>query len=292
MNGQLKYNLLALFTVIVWGTTFVSTKILLADGLTPSWIFISRFAIAYLCILSLCYKRLWSDSVKDELFMLALGLTGGSLYFIMENTALQYTFASNVSLIICAAPILTMSLNALIFKQRFTFKAAIGSVFALFGVVIVVLNGSLNFGLNPLGDCLTLLAALLWAIYCMLLKYMNRHYSNLFITRKVFFYGLSTALLFCIFEPLPDIVSPVPIFRIVANLLFLGIIASFLCYLIWNQAVKVLGPNRTANYIYFSPFITIVSSSIILDEPVTLSLIAGGAIIISGVYLTSDSHGN
>ncbi|MDE6684615.1 MAG: EamA/RhaT family transporter, partial [Duncaniella sp.] len=70
MNQQVKFNLLALLTIAVWGVTFVSTKILLSDGMTPTWVFISRFAIAYVCVLALSHKRLWTDSLRDEMYML------------------------------------------------------------------------------------------------------------------------------------------------------------------------------------------------------------------------------
>lgn len=289
MNTRIRYNILALLTVAIWGVTFVSTKILLAAGLTPTWIFIARFTIAYLCALSLYHKKLWADSLKDELAMLAMGLTGGSLYFIAENSALRLTFASNVSLIICAAPVLTMVLDSIIYRHRIHTQAAIGSVMAMGGVAIVVLNGSLNFNINPLGDFLTLLAALSWACYCMLLKAMNTRYSNPFITRKVFFYGWATAMIYSLHGQLPELRYDGSFLQIVLNLLFLGLIASFLCYLTWNKAVKELGPDRTANFIYLTPLITIIMSSIILEEPISIWLIVGGGIIVVGVYLTSKN---
>lgn len=287
MTQQIRYNLLALLTVGVWGITFVSTKILLSDGLTPTWIFITRFALAYICVLILYHKKLWSNSVKDELCMVAMGLTGGSFYFITENSALRLTFASNVSLIICTAPILTMFLNSIIYKNKVGVKAAVGSGLAISGVTIVVLNGSLKFGLNPYGDLLTFLAALSWASYCMLLKFMNTRYSNLMITRKVFFYGCLSALIYSIFEPFPELSSGYVISRVIFNLLFLSLIASFLCYIIWNKAVQVLGPNKTSNYIYFTPLITVIASTIILNEPISCWLIIGATVIIVGVYMSS-----
>ena len=287
MTQQIRYNLLALLTVGVWGITFVSTKILLSDGLTPTWIFITRFALAYICVLILYHKKLWSNSVKDELCMVAMGLTGGSFYFITENSALRLTFASNVSLIICTAPILTMFLNSIIYKNKVGVKAAVGSGLAISGVTIVVLNGSLKFGLNPYGDLLTFLAALSWASYCMLLKFMNTRYSNLMITRKVFFYGCLSALIYSIFEPFPELSSGYVISRVIFNLLFLSLIASFLCYIIWNKAVQVLRPNKTSNYIYFTPLITVIASTIILNEPISCWLIIGATVIIVGVYMSS-----
>lgn len=287
IGRQTLFNIIALITVAVWGVTFISTKVLISSGLTPTWIFITRFAIAYLCILTISHRQLWAGSLKDELLMAAMGLTGGSLYFISENTALQFTYASNVSLIICATPILTMALDLLVYKNKVQLRAIIGSLIALCGVTIVILNGSLNLGLNPKGDFLTLLAAFFWAAYCMLLKKLNTRYSNLLITRKVFFYGFASALLLCFSEPAPEIPAGDTLIQVVLNLLFLGVVASFLCYIMWNNAVKILGPDKTANYIYFTPLITILASAAILEEPVTLWMLFGGAAIIGGVYLSA-----
>lgn len=325
---NLIFNLLALLTVTVWGVTFVSTKILISAGLTPTWIFICRFVIAYLCVLCISHRPWFANTCLDELKMMALGLTGGSLYFIAENTALEYTFASNVSLIICAAPVLTLFIDAIVsntslrdaevHKKSISSKAIIGSVIAIAGVAMIVFNGTLNLGINPLGDFLTLLAALFWATYCILLTRMSRRYSNLFITRKVFFYGFTTALLFAFFTPSSTVPiatalssSTIPIesslvspneaigqlagwswiagwnWTVILNLLFLGVVASFLCYLMWNQCIKVLGPQKTSNYIYFVPLVTILTSSLILQDPITLWLLLGAITIISGVYLTT-----
>jgi len=286
-NPGLLYNLTALFTVSMWGMTFVSTKMLISYGLTPTWIFISRFVLAYLCVLAVSRRRLWADNLKDELMMLALGLTGGSVYFIAENTALRLTFASNVSLIICSTPVLTMILGRLFCKDSIPPRAAAGSLLAIAGVTAVILNGSMNFGLSPAGDLLTLLASLLWATYCIVLKKMGGRYSNLFITRKCFFYGWATALLFALAEPLPTLPSRHLWAPALLNILFLAIIASFLCYILWGKTVKVLGPERAASYIYFSPLVTVLASSLILGEPVTAWMLAGGAAIISGVCLIS-----
>lgn len=286
-HSDLMYNMLTLATVSVWGLTFVSTKVLISHGLTPTWIFIIRFAIAYVSVLALSHSHLWARSLKDELYMVAMGLAGGSLYFISENTALQHTFASNVSLIICAAPVLTMAFGTIIYKDKIHIRAIVGSVIALCGVTAVILNGSLNFGLNPVGDLLTLLAAFFWATYCMLLKRMTRMYSNMFISRKVFFYGCASALIYSISEPLPAIPPHDALVPVILNILFLGVVASFICYILWNSEVRILGPEKAANYLYFTPLITIAASSMILGEPITLWMIIGGLAIIGGVYLTA-----
>ena len=283
------YNIMALATITVWGVTFVSTKVLIADGLSPVEIFIIRFAIAYLCTLVFSHERLWADGIKDECMMLAAGITGGSLYFIAENSALSITFASNVSLIICCAPVFTMILGRVVFKDSIRPLAWLGTILAFMGVATVVLNGSRHFGINPAGDMLTALAALSWAAYCLILKRLNNRYSNLFITRKVFAYGVVTAIMYYILFRTDNHIILTDIRSIIGNLLFLSVGASFLCYLMWNTAVKHLGAARTSNYIYLVPLVTILASAIILGEPFTLIMAVGTAMIIGGVMLSTKS---
>ena len=79
---EYKYHLAALFSVAVWGATFVSTKVLIANSLTPAEIFLLRFAMAYICIWPLSGRRLWASGWRDELTLSVAGITGGSLYFL------------------------------------------------------------------------------------------------------------------------------------------------------------------------------------------------------------------
>lgn len=145
------------------GTTFVSTKILIQHGLSPSDIFFYRFTLAYLCMWCISYKKLFANRIKDELLLLLAGLCGGTIYFITENTALGITLASNVSLIVCTSPVLTTLLSYLFRrKEPFTRHLVYGSIMALIGVGLVVFNGSFILKINPLGDILSLTAALMW----------------------------------------------------------------------------------------------------------------------------------
>ena len=236
------FHLMAAVTVAIWGTTFVSTKVLIGYGLSATDILFYRFIMAYICIWFFSPRILWAKSWRDEGVFVLLGLTGGSLYFIAENTALGMTLASNVSLIICTAPILAAFLSLFLYKgERLKPKLIIGSLMALGGVALVVFNGSFILRISPLGDILTLVAALMWAIYCLLLKRMNSNYSTLFITRKVFFYGILTLLPFFFFYPLQTDITILFQPLVIANLLFLGVIASMLCYIMWTLAVKRLG---------------------------------------------------
>lgn len=286
-SSKCVYNAMALATIIVWGVTFVSTKMLISDGLSPTEIFIIRFIIAYACTLMFSHDRLWADNRRDEWLLMAAGVTGGSLYFIAENSALGITFASNVSLIICCAPIFTMIFGKLLFKDAIKPLAWLGSVIAFSGVAVVVFNGSRHYGINPLGDFLTVVAAFSWAVYCLLLKNFNSIYNNMFITRKVFAYGVITALLFYCLSPTDNRINLHNIRSIIGNLMFLSVGASFICYLMWNTAVRHLGAEKTSNYIYFVPLVTIIASTIILCEPFTVTMAIGAALIIGGVVLST-----
>ena len=284
-NKVLLFHLITAAVVTIWGVTFVSTKVLLQHGLGPMDIMFYRFVIAYCCILVISHKRLWANNWKDEFMLMLSGLTGGTLYFIAENNALRISQASNVALLVCTTPIFTALLANLIFKEPLRKNMMIGSFIALIGVGLVVFSGSVILQINPLGDFLSILAALMWAIYCLILKPLGNRYSTTFITRKVFIYSILSVMIYFLFDPLMMDVETLTNPIVLLNLFFLGIVASMLCFIAWNAAVKVLGPSRTANYIYVQPMSTLILSSIILSEIITLTSLIGAACIIGGVYL-------
>ena len=284
-NRILLFHLITALVVIIWGTTFVSTKVLIQHGLGPIEIMFYRFVLAYFCLLMVSHKRLWADNWKDEFMLMLSGLTGGTFYFIAENTALGITQASNVALLVCTTPIFTALLVHWIFKEPLRRNMIIGSIIALIGVGLVVFSGSVLLQINPLGDFLSIMAALMWAVYCLILKPLGKKYPTAFITRKVFLYSVISLLVYFLFDPLQVKIEVLFYPVVTLNLLFLGIVASMLCFIAWNAAVKVLGPSRTANYIYVQPFSTLVLSSIILSEVITLASMIGALCIIGGVYL-------
>ncbi len=280
------YHLIAILTVSIWGLTFIATKILIGYGLTPQEIFFYRFLIAYAGIWIISPKRLFANCWKDELWLMAGGIFGGSLYFFTENTALGITQASNVSFLICTAPLLTTILSLLFYKSEKATKGLIGgSLLALAGVGLVVFNGSVILKISPVGDLLTLLAALSWAFYSLIIRKMTGRYPTVFITRKIFFYGVLTILPAFLLHPLqPDLdilLKPI----VLSNLLFLAVLASLICYVLWNVVLKQLGTVRASNYIYLNPLVTMVASMMILQEQITLFALIGAGCIVCGVYL-------
>jgi len=279
-----RYYLIALIIVLIWGITFISTKVLVNNGLSPESIFMYRFVLAYIGIWFFGRNRLFANNWKDECIFLLLGVTGGSIYFLTENYAVKITQVTNVAFIVCAAPLLTAILSHFFLKnERLNRRLLQGSLLALFGVALVVFNGKFILQLNPLGDLLSFLAALSWAIYTIVLKQVSSRYPIGMITRKVFFYGILTILPVFIFHPLTTDLQL--LFRPVVflNILFLGIMASLLCYFFWNMVIKHLGAVKSTNFVYIVPIITLIASSLILDETITVYALAGMLMILSGV---------
>ncbi len=278
-------HIAALFVVCIWGTTFVSSKVLLNAGLMPADIFLFRFVLAYLCMLCLCHKRLWAKSVVDELTLVGLGIMGGSLYFLTENMALIYSTTANVSILVSTTPLLTALLLAIFYKsERMTRKQVFGSLVAFVGVILVVLNGQLVLHLNPKGDALALGASLTWAFYSLFMKRIMGRYNADFITRKVFAYGILTIIpYYFLVHPLNTDTAIWSQPLVIGNLIFLGLIASTGGYLLWNWVMQKLGAVKSTNYIYFQSLITMIAGAVILNERITFMAICGALILIIGM---------
>ena len=295
-RSHLFTHFVAFLTVAVWGSTFVFTKMLLQAGLTPAQIFTFRFLIAYVLLLAFSMRRQhqwFCSSWKDETLMVALGITGGSLYFLTENAAMLFTTATNTSLIVCSCPLFAMLLVAIVYRysEHITKVQALGSIIACIGMAVVVLNGHFVLHLSPLGDLLAFGACLCWAVYSLLMKKALEEYPTLFITRKVFIYGLITIIPYYILRPQEASIFSSSILQlfnpsILFNLLFLGIVASLLCYLIWNWVISRLGAVVATNWVYFNPITTILFAWWLLHEQITVWFLLGTILILTGMYLS------
>lgn len=280
-HGRLTGYLFALFTIIVWGSTFISSKKLLVFY-TPAQIMLTRFLLAY-CALWLLRPRKLTLSLRQEALFLLLGLTGCSIYFYTENTALTYTLASNVSIIVAAAPIFTAVIAHVAGEERFRRSTLWGFLIAFAGVILVVCNGTFVLKLNPRGDLLALGAALCWAAYSVLLRRNTGDLDPILVTRRTLFWGLVTALPLVLLEGVPYPTAPLLTPTAAGNFLFLGLIGSGLCYVLWNHAFRLLGVVATNNFIYLNPFITIVAARIFLGERISPLALLGAALITAGV---------
>lgn len=281
------YHAMAGLTTLIWGTTMVSTKVLLQEGLSPSQVMFCRFLLGYAFLWALYPRTHRIRSWHDEILFIGMGVTGGSLYFLTENTALAYTQATNVSLVCSLVPLLAAILTCLVFHAKLSRYFWIGSGIALAGIALVVLNGNFVLKLSPIGDLLAFTAICCWAVYCILIKLLHHNYKTLFITRNLFFYGILTLLPYFIYEPfdvpLETLQRPV----VWGNLLFLGIIASALCYVMWNMAIQSLGVVTTNIYLYFTPVVTMITAAIVLSEKITGFILLGAGFILAGLWVAS-----
>ena len=276
----------AIFTILVWGSCFVLTKEMLTTY-TAIQIIPLRMALAYVTLWVLRPKTLKLPR-KDELMFILIGVTGGSLYFFLQNTALSYTYAANVSILVALAPILTVILAQLFSRsgERLGKYVYIGAVIAIVGVVLVVLNGQLTFHLNPLGDLIALGAAFMWALYSILIKKYTERYDNFLVTRRVMLWAFLTSVpLMLVTDGMPDLRPLFTTPRILLSWLFLGVFGNAVCFAIWNVAFKRLGVVITNNYLYASPFVTLAAGYLILHEEITLMSIIGAVLITVGVIV-------
>ena len=286
-SKALWYHLGALLTVTAWGVSFVSTKVLLEHGINPTEVYVVRTLLAYLLVLCVCHKRIFSNSLRDELLFVSCGLCAGSLYFIAENTALEYTLVSNVALIVTLSPLITTLLVGAIYKNERPGKGVLmGSLIAFLGVGCVIFNSSFVLDVKPLGDLLSLSAAVCWSVYSLVLRKLSAFYTVMFISRKTFFYGMVTAIPFLIAIPEHTPLDVYLQFDVWSNFLFLGVFCSMIAFIIWAFTVKGLGAIKANNYLYVQPIITLIASALLLSEKVSIVGYVGCSLILLGVWIS------
>jgi drug/metabolite transporter (DMT)-like permease len=284
MTLKVKGHIFAITTISIWGSTFIVSKVLL-EQMSPLQILFYRFVMAVV-FLTMFYPRFKKPSgLKEELLFMA---TGGclALYYFFENSALKHTYSSNVSLILATIPLITALFSAILYKTPFfNKKNLIGFTVAYLGVFLIILNGNKIVGVEPIGDLFAFLAAVMFAVYSLVLLKIQKGYHLIELTRKVFFYGLMILgiVILASGESLHiEAISPM----VIVSMLFLGLVASTLAFLMWNSAIQYIGSVKTNQYIYLVPVITTVLSAIVIKEKITVVTVMGAALIILGLYST------
>ncbi len=290
----MRYHLVALFTIAAWGLTFVSTKVLLVD-FSPLWILAIRFLIGYLVLCALRPRILRARERAHEWLFALAGATGVAAYYLLENVALVYTTATAVGVTVAVAPLLTAIIAALRGdRSALSIRFFGGFVMAIAGLILVGVGtddsaqADASSYLAYVGDLLALLAALAWAVYSLVVKRIGElGYETIASTKRTFFWGLvliiPTAVMFeGDLPPLSEACAP----ENIANMLFLGLIASAACFVTWGIAVRHLGVIATSTYIYMVPAITAVASALMLGEVLTLPIVAGLALTVMGLVLS------
>ena len=251
-------------------------------------ILVFRFSMGFCALWLAAPKRLRTTNAKQELIFAAAGLCGICLYYLLENIALTYTLASNVGVIVSVTPFFTAILAHLFIKSEERLKGQffIGFLAAMAGIILISFNGT-KLKLNPMGDLLAILAALVWAFYSILTKKIGSFgYPVILATRRTFFYGILFMLPTLFFFDFHADFSRFASMTYLFNILYLGLGASALCFITWNFAVKELGAVKTSVYIYMVPVITVVTSVLILHEKLTQLEGIGTILTILGLFLS------
>lgn len=302
--------ILAGISVFFWGITFVCTKSLLNDFSALEILF-CRFLAAYIGLWIL-YPKIEKIKLKDDLIFAAAGLFGVVLYQFAENIAVNFTTASNVSVIVSICPLFTAIFAQIFFHEKhITPFFVIGFVFAVFGVILVSLNGQRNFSLNPKGDFLALFAAVCWGFYSLFVSIINKkQYNPVFATRKIFFFGVIFMIPLIIFGKIYNnfnntsefaksvsvtfdlSVNAARFSKILnwINLLFLGIVASGFCFSAWNKSCNLVGTVKISGLLYLIPVVTVIFAHFALKEKITAMGILGTVFTIVGLFLSEKKY--
>lgn len=289
INENARGHITALVTILIWGMTFVSTKVLLGT-FTPIEILFIRFAIGLLALAIIYPRRLKIADRRQEWLFVGAGVSGITLYYLLENIALTMTTASNVGIIVTVAPFFTALLSIFFLKtEKPKMQFYFGFVVALAGIALISYNGG-SLELNPMGDLLAVLAAIMWAVYSILIrKISDLGYGVIPATRRIFMYGLLFIIPLLFFVDFHIEVAQFTLLENIGNILFLGVGASALCFVTWNTAVKILGAVKTSVYIYLVPVVNVTASILILGEPITLALIVGSVLTFAGLWLSETN---
>lgn len=286
-NKRTLAHILALFTSVVWGTTFVSTRILITNGLSPHGIMFVRFIIGYIMLCILSKGRIKVKSLKEEFLFALAGLCGMTLYQLFENVALSYTQASNVSVLISIAPLITGILASRFSGEKLTNSFLLGFIISISGIFIIGLNDSFVLKISPKGDLLAILGAVVWGFYSIITKALgSRGYNIISVTRRIFFYGMTITALVMPALGFDITLSYFTTPKFLFNLMYLGLIASAICFVTWNYAIKILGATKSSVYIYLNPLITILFSVMFLSEHITTYMVIGTVLIVTGLLIS------
>ena len=299
-DSKVSGYILAIFSISVWGITFVCTKVLLHDFSSLEILFF-RFLIAYISLLLLRPKKL-NAPVKDNIYFALAGLSGVTVYQFSENIALNFTSASNVSIIVSISPLFAAILSTVFLKEKhLSIKFILGFFIAITGITFVSFNGQKSFSINPKGDLLALFSAVCWGFYSILVSIINKKgYDPVCSTRRVFFFAIIFMLPIIAVSKMCSIsledfstdfstaVNSVRFSKLINwfNFLFLGVAASAFCFSAWNKACKIIGTVKATTGLYLIPVVTIFFAYIFLGEQLSLAGLTGTALTILGLVIS------
>lgn len=277
----------------VWGSTFISSKILL-EYLEPIEILLYRFIIGYLTLTLIKPKPMPFQGWIREFWYFVAGALSVTVYFICESSALKYTTAGNVGVIIALVPIFTVLFSFFSIKEeKPSYLYYLGFLIAITGIVLINWKQVKDFHFDARGYVWAMGATFSWVLYSVLTKAKVRLGDYLLeSTKRIIFYGVLSAIptIFA-FDATPNI-SKLGNWTVLGNLLFLGIIASGIAYWGWNWIISVLGAVKATVFIYINPVVTFIVAFLVLGEPITIYTAVGAVLVITGLFLSEKRKKN
>ncbi len=284
----------AIFAVIVWGASFVATKISL-NYLAPDVIVWLRFSIGVLILgAAVIYKRqFFLPAMGDWFYLALLGFLGITFHQWLQSTGLVTTQATTTGWIMASIPIFMALLGWMVLKEGLNLLQCLGILVSAFGVLLVVTRGELSLlltgELGKPGDVLILISAPNWAIFSILSRRGLKKYPAILMMFYVMAFGwlFSSGLFFAKggFQQIKNIP-----WDGVAAITFLGIFCSGLAYIFWYDALQVLPVAQTGSFLYLEPVVTVFVAVVLLGESMTFVVLAGGALILTGVWMVGRNR--
>lgn len=281
----------AVVAVVVWGASFIATKIALRE-LEPMVVVWLRFGIgtAILGTIAGFRRKLSPVPLKTLGYFTLLGFLGITFHQWLQSTGLLTAEATTTAWVVATIPVMIAILGRVALKERLTPPGIAGIILSAFGVLLVVSNGDLravmrgSFG--TIGDFLILVSALNWAVFSVLSRDGLKHHHP----TQMMFYVMSTGWLFvtmfvAVDGTLPDLSGLTS--SAWASVAFLGIFCSGLAYIFWYDALKLLHASRVGSLIYLEPIVAVVVAASLLEETVSIPELAGGALVLIGVWLVN-----
>jgi drug/metabolite transporter (DMT)-like permease len=277
--------------VLAWAGAFSAIKALLDHGVGAGDIALLRYLVAAPGFAFVLWRAggLPGLTRADAVRLGAAGVLVVAGYHVSLNVGTRFTTSGTAALVVALAPAMTLGLALAVRQERASLRRAAGLAVAFAGVAVVVLLGSgaeLSFA-SVKGPLIVLAAPLAFALYNILLLPLLGRYDLLALTAALSLFG-TLALL-----PLADGSTVDAVRGISAGdatlVLYLGVACTLLGYVAWNVGLRGLGSTRAVSYTYAIPVIAVALGAILLDEPVTLWLALGGALVVGGVALAQQS---
>ena len=282
-----------LLTAIFWGGTFIAGKFLAGD-VNPLDAAFVRFTIASIFLLVITRKlegRLPRIQKNQLLPLVLLGATGVFAYNILFFTAFHHINAGKAALIIATNPILISLLSALLFKERLDLIKGAGIIMSVTGAMIVISNGHLTDFVSyeiGRGELLICGCVASWVAYSLIGKSVMGSLSPLAAVCYSSVIGTVFLGLVSIFKGNLATMGDWSMIDWFC-LFYLGFFGTVLGFLWYYEGIREIGPMKASVFINFVPISAILFAWLILDEPVTASLLVGAVLVVSGVYSTNAS---